>query len=421
MAPPPGGPPDRLAPVLLATFPESVAVLEGFDDWVVFTFNEVIDEGSQPNFGAGTGELERLVLLSPDTLVPRISWRRDKIAIRPRNGWEPTTTYRIELAPGLRDLRGNTLREGQVITFTTGGPLPTTVLTGRAIDWAGRRFVPAALVEAITPDSQVYRTLADSAGRFTLGPLPAGEWLVRVTMDENRNRRRDGRDPWDTVRVAAGRESVGEVWAFLRDTLPPRPNGATAATRVDSFSIAITLTQPVDPSLELGESAVRVLALPDSISIGAITALPSARHDSTYRAIDEARRAAAAPPLDSAAADTAGAARPVPPPRAPAGRAALGRAGATPVDTTDVPRDPRPPLSNRIVVRTTGPLRSGTRYRIEIEGVRAAGGAVGDILVVLQVPEAPKPAPADTTAAATDSVPPPTTRPDTGTTGQPRR
>lgn len=394
-------------------------MLEGFDDWVTFRFDEVIDEGGQPNFGDGTGGLEKLVFLSPDTLVPRISWRRQTIAVRPRHGWIANTTYRIELAPGIRDLRGNTLTRGEVITFTTGGALPTTMLTGRAVDWSSRRFVPAALVEALTPDSLSYRTLADSAGRFVLGPLPVGEWLVRVGNDANRNRRRDGREAWDTVRVAAGQDSVGELWLFERDTLPPRPTGATAATRVDSFSIAITLSQPIDPALSLGPEAVAVRMLPDSQSLGAITALPAAQHDTVYRAADQARRAV---PADSVAADSVAAdsvradsvaAERLPP---PLDRGLVPPRPAAPVDTSDRPLQLRPVLGTRLVVRVTTPLESGRRYLIEIVGVRAAGGATGDITVVLTVPEA-RPAPvADTTAVLPDSPPPP---PDTTGTGQP--
>ena len=85
MAPPPGGPPDRTPPRLIATLPESVTVLEGFDGWVEFTFDEVISEGGQPNFGLGTGDLERLVLLSPGTEVPRVDWRRNTVKVRWRD------------------------------------------------------------------------------------------------------------------------------------------------------------------------------------------------------------------------------------------------------------------------------------------------------------------------------------------------
>lgn len=415
IAPPPGGPPDAAPPQLLATFPESVTVLEGFDDWVTFRFDEVIDEGGQPNFGDGTGGLEKLVFLSPDTLIPRISWRRQTIAVRPRHGWIANTTYRIELAQGIRDLRGNTLNRGEVVTFTTGGALPTTMLTGRAVDWGNRRFLPAALVEALTPDSLSYRTLADSSGRFVLGPLPLGEWLVRVSNDANRNRRRDGRDAWDTVRVAAGQDSVGELWLFERDTMPPRPTGANAATRVDSFTIAITLSQPIDPALSLGPGAVAVRALPDSTTLGAITALPAAQHDTVYRAADQARRAAA----DSSQADRVQAdsvqADSVPPP--PDRRVVPARPGAAaPVDTSDRPSQLRPVLGNRLMIRVAEPLQSGGRYLIEVIGVRAAGGAIGDITVVLVVPE-PRPAQVtDSTAVPADSIPAP---PDTTAAGRP--
>lgn len=400
-------------------------MLEGFDDWVTFRFDEVIDEGGQPNFGDGTGGLEKLVFLSPDTLIPRISWRRQTIAVRPRHGWTANTTYRIELAQGIRDLSGNTLNRGEVVTFTTGGALPTTMLTGRAVDWSNRRFLPAALVEALTPDSLSYRTLADSSGRFVLGPLPLGEWLVRVSNDANRNRRRDGREAWDTVRVAAGQDSVGELWLFERDTLPPRPTGANAATRVDSFTIAITLSQPVDPALSLGPEAVAVRALPDSTTLGAITALPAAQHDTVYRAADQARRAAADSAqadrvrADSAQADSAQAdsvqADSVPPPLDR--RVVPARPGAAaPVDTSDRPSQLRPVLGNRLMIRVTEPLQSGGRYLIEVVGVRAAGGAIGDITVVLVVPE-PRPAQVtDSTAVPADSIP---ALPDTTAAGRP--
>ncbi len=217
IAPPPGGPPDFIAPRLVATVPESLAVLPGFDGWVEFAFDEVVDQGRTPNFGFGNGDLERLVLVSPDTGVPRVRWHRNRIAVRPHDGWRPNTVYRIELGAGLEDLapRPNRRDSAAVITFTTGAPVPTRTLYGRAVDWIARRFAPRVLVEvALLPDSLIYRTVTDSSGRFRIGPLPEGEYLVSVTLDQNANRRRDGREGWDSVRIAEGRDSVGEVWAF---------------------------------------------------------------------------------------------------------------------------------------------------------------------------------------------------------------
>lgn len=414
MAPPPGGPPDRAPPVLLGTTPESVAVVEGFDGWVEFRFDEVISEGGQPSFGLGTGGLERLITISPDSGVPRIRWKRQRIEVRPKFGWAPNRTYRIEIAPELADLRGNRTRRPFVVTLATGGALPATILRGRAVDWGTMKFQPRALIEAtLLPDSLVYRTVADSAGRFAFGPLPAGEYLVGAAIDQNTNRRRDGREAWDTVRVSAGTTEVGEIWAFARDTTPPR---VESATRADSFGIALTLTQPVDPALRLGPDSVDILVLPDSVRLPAITALPAAVHDSIYKPIDEARRAAAAAQAkaradslraanDSTPADSA-AAEP-PPPDTTRARPSQLRPGGTPTeaDTSDKPTQARPPISPRLMIRVQLPLPDSSRIVVRVRGVRAVGGAIGTVQTVLETPAPPKPAaPADSTTRATDST-----------------
>ena len=66
MEPPPGGPPDIAPPQLVATRPDSLASIPNFKGDVEFQFDEVISEGGSPNQGAGTGDLEKLVILSPD-------------------------------------------------------------------------------------------------------------------------------------------------------------------------------------------------------------------------------------------------------------------------------------------------------------------------------------------------------------------
>lgn len=411
MAPPPGGPPDFAPPRLVGTFPESVAVLPDFDGWVEFTFDEVISEGSQPNFGFGSGDLEQLVMISPDSGVPRVRWRRERIAVQPREGWRPGIVYRVELASGVRDLASppNSRDTAAVITFTTGAPVPTRTLFGRAVDWLQRRFAPRALVEVVLlPDSLVYRTVADSSGRFRIGPLPDGEYLVRVVLDNNSNRRREPREGWDTVRLAAGRDSVGEVWAFLRDTLPPRVE-QSGVTQLDSFAIALNLSQPVDPSLRLGSDAVSVWLAPDSVSLPTMSAMPAAAHDSIYAPIDSARRAQARARADTVPADTAAAppdtARAAAPPALP-GRGRPGRAAA---DTAprDEPREPRPVLGTRLVIRLGAILQPGSRYQIEVRGVRAMSGAVADTIRTQLEIQAPRRPAADSTRTPADSVPAP--------------
>ncbi|MES2123069.1 MAG: Ig-like domain-containing protein [Gemmatimonadota bacterium] len=411
MGNPPGGPPDFQPPHLLATFPETTSVIPGFKDWVEFQFDETVSEGAQPNFGLGTGDLEKLVLLSPSKPgeVPRVEWHRSRITVKPRNGWQPNTVYRIELTPGVRDLADNgrnVVKTSHVVTLATGGSLPTRALTGRAVDWAGRRFYPEALVEAmLLPDSLVYRSVTDSTGRFAIGPLPDGEFLVTVIQDQNHNARRDAKEGWDSVRVAATVSEVGEVWAFVRDTLPPK---ATDAVRSDSVNIAVNFSVPIDPLLTIPADSIRVLLIPeangttkDSLSLGPVSALPRAAHDSAYRARDEAARAAAA--AAQAAADTT-----KPPPPAAAPPPPVTRpVKATTTDTTpkDEPKQQRLPLGNQIVIRTRGATAPGRSYWIELRGVRTAGGTSGPITLKLNVPKPPAAKPkADSLRTGADST-----------------
>lgn len=433
MGPPPGGPPDFRAPELLATTPESLAVVPDFDGWVSFDFNEVISEGGTPNFGTGRGALEQLVIVSPDSGVPRVRWHRSRIEVQPRQGWRPNTVYRIEFAPGLSDLSRNTLDNPLVLTFTTGAPRPTRYLTGRAVDWVGRRFVPRALIVATyTDDSTVYRTMADSTGRFTFGPLPDGDVLVSASIEEGQPDRQlsRSREAWDTVRVAAAADSVGEIWAFVRDTLPPRV-GQGGATRVDSFTVGITFTQPLDPDLRLGPEDVSIYLVPDSTRVSVLTALPAAIHNSIYQPIDSARRAQSAmrqdaarqdslkrvradslgipvATLDSIIADSLARAPTPAPERQPRVIAPV----APDTTTRDEPLQDRPPLSPKLLIRVTGVLELGKRYLIEIRGLRTMGGAVADtIRTQLVTPEPPKPAPPDSTVAPDSTARPDSTTP----------
>lgn len=418
MGNPPGAPPDFRAPQLLATYPESTTVLPNFKGTVDFKFDETVSEGSQPNFGTGSGDLERLVLLSPSKQgeVPRVEWHRSRISVRPRDGWRPNTVYRVELAPGLRDLTDggrNEVKVSHVITFATGGTLPTRAIEGRAVDWVARRFMPRALVEAmLLPDSLVYRTVADSTGTFRMGPLPDGMLLITVTNDQNRNSRRDPKEAWDTVRMAAGGSRVGEVWTFVRDTLPPK---AMEIARTDSIDIVLTLAQPIDPTLTIPADSIRVLLLPDSlsprpdsVSLGPVSALPKAAHDSIYVVRGVATRATAQPNStrpDNARPDSTTRTEAV---QAAAAKPNAGKRGASDTLLKDEPQEKRLALGSQLVVRTRGATVAGRSYFVEVRGVRSAGGSVGTVASRLVIKPPPR--------VKTDSIKADSTKAKIGTT-----
>lgn len=409
IASPPGGPTDAAAPRLISVFPDSVRILEGFKGDAEFRFNEIVSEGGSPNFGQGTGDLEKLILLSPDTLVPHVEWHRDRITVRPRKGWLPNTVYRIELMPGIRDLSSNEFKGAAAITFATGGTQPTRVLLGRAIDWTMQRSAAAVLIEAMhLPDRLVYRTHSDSLGRFHLEALPAGEYLVGATIDKNRNMRRNRDELWDTVRVQDGVTETGEIWMFPRDSAAPR---AQQVARVDTTWAAFTLTQSIPPDFVTGADSIRVLRLPDSASVGPLSAMSQAIFDSLHpRPVARPATGDSAARADSIRADSAR-------PPVTAVPVAPIRLAGEPRDTIqhDAPAGKRPLLNNKLYVHTTGRFMDGQKYWIEVHGVPSTGGVAGTVSFVLTLPEAKPPAAtkADSVAKA-DSLAkkPPVVKPD---------
>jgi hypothetical protein len=384
--PPPGGPPDASAPRLIATRPDSFARLPDFKGDVEFRFDEVISEGGSPNQGTGTGDLEKLIILSPTTRVPDVTWRRSRITVRPREGWRPNRVYRVELLPGATDLRRNRSKAATVLTFTTGAPLPTTTIEATVVDWTTSRPVPGALVEAVLlPDSLAYRGLADSIGHVKLGPLPDGEYLVRGVLDQNRDMQFDGREAFDTVRLARGKTAAGELWTFVHDTTPPRIREIAV---VDSTSATVSLSQSLDPGQRVAANQVTVRVLPDSTPIRVTSLLPKPLDDSLHRPVAPRDTT----PTDTTAADTT----------RPAARRGLievdeGRVRGAQLEALTS----RPPLTDRLVLRVPQPWKPEGRYEVEIRGLRTVSGVTGDVRGVVSVKPATK---ADSTARGADST-----------------
>ena len=357
--PPPGGPPDTTPPRLIAVSPDSMSVLPGFDGDVEFRFDEVISEGGAANLGTGTGDLERLILLSPSTRVPEVRWRRNRITVRPREGWQENRVYRVELLPGVMDLRNNrsTPRGASaVLTFTTGAPAPTAAIRGIIYDWTIARPAAGALIEAVLlPDSLVYRFTADSAGRFALAPLPAGRYVVYGSLDQDRDRERDFRELFDSATVATADTGRMELWAFPHDTVGPRIREVQVR---DSTTAVVTLSQPLRPGLTIPAVSVSLRRLPDSTAVTVLSLAPEAPDTVIARP-------------DSLAA---------PAPERPS----------------------RAPLSDRLILRTAAPLPPGTRYVLTIRGVSSVSGATADAVGSLIVPALP----ARDSLAPRDSLPP---------------
>jgi hypothetical protein len=377
MAAPPGGPEDRDPAEVVLIVPESG--LFNFKRRVVeIRFNEVISDR-----GTGAAALGQLVLISPRDGAPRVSYRRDAIAVRPRAGWRPNTTYTVTLLPGVTDLRGNTSKESRTIVFSTGGAISPFTLRGRVFDWMAERPAPGAWIEAISRDSVVYVTIADSTGAFTVGPLLAGGYTLKAFIDQNNNRAFDRGESWDSTLVQTSRPGVETSFELLtapRDTTPPRIAGIAL---MDSVTLSVDFDRPLDARQTIAPGLFTVTRA-DSTAVPVREAMPRREFDRR-----EAERLARA---DTARADTA---------RADTSRADPGRAArpalARPqlVRSGEGPPKPSVPAPPRqVVVRVGTPLAPGASYRVTASGVRNLLGRSGASSRVVQVP---RPATPDTT------------------------
>ncbi|MGD8277952.1 MAG: Ig-like domain-containing protein [Gemmatimonadota bacterium] len=371
---PPGGPPDFTAPVIVGVTPDSGAVVPDLDRAVRFEFDEVVSEQSG-------GGIARLIEFSPRTDKLDVSWKRKAIEVEPDDGWRPGIVYHVALLPGMADLRNNRMEEGRRIVFTTGEEIPNTRLDGVVLDWENGRIGQRALIEAVLlPDSLVYVGQADSIGEFTLSQLPRGEYVVYTSIDGNTNRRREGREPFDSIRVQLDSTASHVFWAFVQDTVGPR---IREITPIDSTAIRIEFSQRVPPGPP-DPGAFSVWALPDTVGVGIAAVFEAATFDSVQA---EERAAAAAAAADSAAAADAFAVEEA---AADTALAVAVRPEDQPADvpgqdSTAVPADTaralkllaeRPVLSSSLVIRFSNPLAAGD-YLVDAVLTNLAG-AVGD-------------------------------------------
>jgi hypothetical protein len=375
-APPPGGPEDQEPPRLVRVTPDSNA-LNVRDRDVSFFFDETINDR-----GSGAQEVGNYFLVSPSDGVPEVSWRRSRIDVRPRNGFRPNTAYSVTLLPGLADLRGNAMRTGASVVFSTGPTIPPDRITGTVFDWAAERPAARALMQALTPDSIVYLAQSDSIGRFTVGPLPRGRYLVRAIIDQNGNRALDRNEPFDSLTVLVPQSGALELRAAQRDTLPPR---LLTVASIDSITLRATFDRLVDPTQKLAPEQFR-LAGADSVLIPVARVL-------TPREELEAMQAAQQAQADSVRRADSLAGKVLGPPTRPARR-------TTPALPT--PSVPAPFTS--VSLKLARPLAPSTPYRLSVTGVRGLTARTQPSERSFTTPKPPPPLPAPPARAAPDST-----------------
>lgn len=363
---PPGGPERHTPPMITRIQPDTNSVGVRGKEMVVH-FDEVISEHP-----SGATSLNDLVLISPRKGAPEVDWHRSSISIRPRKGWRPNTAYTVTILPGISDLRGNIRPTSTVVTFSTGSTIPPTILGGTLFDWLTGIPVNTGMVEArpVTDTSTVYVAASDSIGHYRMRGLPAGQYMVRGFMDQNRNRAIDPGEAFDTTRVYLSDTLNLELLAFAHDSTGPHLSSVTVS---DSMKLHANFDTPLDPRVPLEPAQFRLIG-PDSTQI-AIVSATAARQDTTR----------ATPIL----APVSQSAIPIPQRRPEATRVPL-------------PRPTRPLLIRDVQLVLATPLRAGSAYRLDALN---AVGPTGHKLSSSVSFTAPKRVPAKTPIPARPMVP----------------
>jgi hypothetical protein len=383
---PPGGPERREPPRIVATNPDSGATNVKISE-VEFKFDEVVND--HPTGPSAT--LDQLFMISPRDGSASVSWHRSRITVRPRRGFRANTAYRITMLPGLADLRGNVRKEGATILFSTGATFPTLGIVGTVFDWAAQHTANGAYVEAISlaDTTLAYISATDSLGRFDVGPLPAGDYLVRALIDQNNNRAIDLREKWDSVttHVAGARPNI-ELDAIERDSVPA---ALVDVVKEDSLSLRVSFDKALNPAMALQPSLFRLQRADSSL-----VQIANVQWGSAF-----ARARETADSLRRAAADTTR--RPAPRPAAPP------TTGNRPAPAAAKPKAPPPENVVILTVSPATPLTPG-RYVLFAHGIVNMAGRTSTTELRRGFTIAP-PTPRDTSRTPGDTTRRPPGRP----------
>lgn len=429
-AAPPGGPPDRLPPIVILSEPDTFSVVEPFRSPVSIRFSERISE--RPS----AGTLDQAVVVSPVSGEVRVSHGREGLTVRVLGGFEAGLVYRLSVLPVIQDMFGNALQEPFELFFSTGPEFTPNVVAGSIIDRLSGEPLRDARVDAAVAESDVVHTaVTDSAGIFAMRYLPAGDYVVSAYLDRNRNAQPDFTEPQGTRPApldgdgeAADTTIVLEVALLARDTTSAR----LARVNVeDSISLTVSLDDFLDPEFPLDD--VRVVLTSDSVDAPGPLAVLHQHEAEAYRSVladsiareqavrdsvaqaqadsvaqaqaDSAAQAQAdslAQP-EAAQEDTAAAAGPdtPAPPEAETDPAPAEQEAAGPGEE----EQERPTAQQSFIVILDGVLVPEVLYEIEISNITNINGVGEGGGTVAFTRPAPPPPPEDTTQAAADSVP----------------
>ena len=272
---PPGGPRDLTGPQVVETFPDTFAVLPGFDDEIRIVFNERISENGV------RGTLEGSVTISPESGEVTVRHASRELRVTMAGGFRPDEVYRVTVQPVVQDLFRNVMVDAFEFIFSTGAEMTPTVLAGSVVDRITEEAIEGARVTARVErppgveesDDALISThvaITDSRGVYAFRYVPPGRYVITAFVDQNRDRELDDVEP-----LAIAREELNPADTVLLDFALLEPDTTPAmvvlANVVDSVTLALEFDDFLDPAFEL--TGVSAFLGPDSLAPPAVTTI----------------------------------------------------------------------------------------------------------------------------------------------------
>ncbi len=247
---PPGGPEDRVPPVVIETVPDTFAVVEPGLREFFFRFNERISE--RPS----AGQLDAAVVISPPLGAARVRHGRDGISIEAQEGLAPGRLYRVTVLPVINDMFSNTLRDPFDLVISTGGEFVPNVVAGMVEDRITGQGVPDARVEARfngEGDTLTHWNLTGSDGVFSMRFVPGEPFQLVAWEDRDRDGAVGEFEPQSALSAGAFEGSPDTTFTILTLVEPDTTPARLARVEVQD---SVTLSFEFDDYLEPGMPGV---------------------------------------------------------------------------------------------------------------------------------------------------------------------
>ena len=264
---PPGGPRDLTGPQVVETFPDTFAVLTGFDDEIRITFDERISERGVE------GTLDGAVTISPESGEVRVRHSNRALRVRMEGGFQPNEVYRVTVQPVVQDLFSNAMVGAFEFIFSTGAEMTPTVLAGSIIDRITGEPVQGARITARVEgapevegsDDLVVPThvaISDLSGVYAFRYVPPDQYVMSAFVDQNRNREYDDLEP-----IGIGRAELNPADTVLLDFVLLAPDTTPAVLGQVDLLDSLTLEVEFDDFLDQTSELIGVSASlgPDSL------------------------------------------------------------------------------------------------------------------------------------------------------------